>query len=103
MAEEAATTSSSPALAAVSIAIPSTIIAVPIGSRRSSVDGRQHAERLNAICVDANRRERLRLLTVGDLRLQHDAIACELLNDGEESGVEKSDLEEHQKRQRAVD
>jgi hypothetical protein len=33
------------------------------------------------------------------LRLQHNRIARELLNDGEQAGVEEADLEEHEERQ----
>ena len=46
---------------------------------------------------------RRRLLTIRDLRLQHDAVAGELLDDREQAGVEEADLEEHEERQRAVD
>ena len=84
MDEDAATTSSRPALAGVSSA---TEVDDSVPRRLATVDSTTASQ----------------LLAVRDLRLQHDAVAGELLNDGEKAGVEEADLEEHQERQRAVD
>src|SRR5258706_10297318 len=76
MAEVAATTSSNPALDGNVVVTRGDDISVPDFS----------------------------LLTVGgDLRFHHDAVARELLDDGEQAGVEEAHLKEHEKRQRAVD
>src|SRR6187549_1547411 len=125
MDEVATTMSSRPALAGVSMATMGMIAywAESVGRRKSKSPSRRSGRQslVQSAVTDSVNPVRLstidyrlpcdyrpstcafRLLRVRFLRIQHDAVAGELLHDRKEAGVEEADLEEHEERQCSID